>query len=279
MCLENLSQFSSANLIHKHLRSHRSIRKYRNQLVGEEILNRVLETAIRASSSGNMQAFSVIVTSSQKIKEELLESHFNQSMVIDAPLLLTFCADFRRMKKWLEISNAPQNFDNLMSFMIGAIDAILVSQNACIAAEAEGLGVCYMGTTLANCHKIAKILDCPSGVVPVVGFSLGYPDESPVFRDRLPMGSLVHKERYCDPTEEEIKKSYEEREKSGWARYMEHENLRKIVEEHNVHNLAQLYTKVKYTRESHIEYSENIISCLRKQGFLKEISRFLSNFD
>jgi nitroreductase len=117
-----------------------------------------------------------------------------QNMVVDAPVLLTFCADFRRMRKWLKQSDAPLNFDNFMSFMIAAIDATLVSQNVAIAAEAKGLGLCYMGSTLANCDKIGEILELPEGVVPVVGYSLGYPAENPGIRDRLPMDGLVHHE-------------------------------------------------------------------------------------
>jgi len=92
-------------------------------------------------------------------------------------------------------------FDNFMSFMIAAIDAILVSQNVALAAESQGLGICYIGSTLANCDQIGRILKLPHNVVPVVGFSLGYPDEDPALRDRLPLDGLVHYETYEDYTE------------------------------------------------------------------------------
>ena len=106
-----------------------------------------------------MQPYSIIVTKDPAIRKELYESHFQQSMVLDAPILLTFCSDFHRMKRWLALRNAPDNFDNFMSFMIAGIDAVLASQNAALAAEAYGLGVCYMGTTLASCREIAEILE------------------------------------------------------------------------------------------------------------------------
>ena len=79
-------------------------------------------------------------------------------MVLDAPVLLTFCADFHRMRHWLQVSDAPDSFDNFMSFMVAAIDATLVSQNVALAAESLGLGICYMGSTLANCDQIGRIL-------------------------------------------------------------------------------------------------------------------------
>lgn len=250
------------------IHQHTSIRAYKSEPVPEDVLQRILLAATRASSSGNMQAYSVIVTSDPGVKQELYEPHFNQSMVLEAPQLLTFCADFHRMKRWLALREAPENFDNFMSFMIAAIDAVLASQNAALAAEAEGLGICYMGTTLASCDRIAKILNCPEGVVPVAGFSLGYPAESPTPRDRLPLESLVHRDRYQVRSDDEIAESYREREVAGWKRYMANPELRKSIEESGVENLAQVYTKLKYTRESHVGYSQTVFRCLDEQGFL-----------
>jgi len=249
------------------INKHTSIRAYKNTPVSEEVLERILTAASRASSSGNMQAYSIIVTSDLKIKQQLYKPHFEQKMVLEAPLLLTFCADFHRMRRWLSLREAPDNFDNFMSFMIAAIDAILASQNAALAAEAEGLGICYMGTTLASCDQIARILQCPSGVVPVVGFSLGYPNEAPAARDRLPLEALVHRERYQLRTDEEILDCYEMREVSGWKRYLDNPELRKAIVESGVTNLAQVYTKLKYTRESHQEYSKILKHCLEQQNF------------
>jgi len=188
--------------------------------------------------------------------------------VLDAPVLLTFCADFRRMRHWLRLSDAPDNFDNFMSFMIAAIDATLVSQNVALAAEARGLGICYMGSTLANCDQIGRILCLPPGVFPVVGFSLGWPDEDPAPRDRLPLSGLVHYDTYHDTSDDDIRAIYGERERRGWERYMSFPRLRAMIEESGVQNLAQVYTVVKYTRESHQAFSETVFGYLREQGFL-----------
>jgi nitroreductase len=250
------------------MHQHRSIRKYKPDPVPDKLLTKILAAGIRASSSGNMQTYSIIVTRDRALREQLYEPHMKQSMVLDAPVLLTFCADFHRMRQWLQLSNAPDNFDNFMSFLVAAIDAILVSQNVALAAEANGLGICYMGSTLANCHQIGKLLKLPDNVVPVAGFSLGYPDEDPAPRDRLPLDGLVHNETYQDYTTERIQEIYRERNVKGWERYMNIARLRRLVEESGVENLAQLYTTVKYTRESHQGYSKTVLDYLVEHDFM-----------
>lgn len=252
------------------IHNHRSIRKYRPDPVPEDVLEELLAAGIRASSSGNMQVYSIIVTRERAIREQLFFPHGRQGMVLNAPLLLTFCADFNRMRKWLALNDAPDNFDNYMSFMVAAIDAILVSQNVALAAEARGLGICYMGTTLAHCDQIGEILRLPKGVVPVVGFSLGYPDEDPAPRDRLPLDGLVHDEVYQDYSDERIEEIYRERNVAGWERYMGFPRLRRLVEESGVENLAQLYTVVKYTRQSHQELSRTVLDYLAAQDFMNQ---------
>ena len=249
------------------IHNHRSIREYKPDTVSEALLNELLAAGIRASSSGNMQSYSIIVTRDRELRERLFQAHMEQSMVLDAPVLLTFCADFNRMRKWLKLNDAPDNFDNFMSFMVAALDATLVSQNVALAAEANGLGICYMGSTLANCDQIGEVLGLPRGVVPVVGFSLGYPAEDPELRDRLPLEGLVHDEVYQDYSDERILEIFRERNVKGWERYMRFPELKEKIEASGVQNLAQLYTRVKYTRESHQAFSKSVLDYLEAQDF------------
>lgn len=250
------------------INNHRSIRQYKPDSVSEEVLNEILEAGIRASSSGNMQAYSIIVTRDSELRQQLYEPHMEQNMVVDAPVLLTFCADFNRMRRWLDVSNAPDGFDNYMSFMVAAIDATLVSENVALAAEAKGLGICYMGSTLANCDQIGRVLKLPKSVVPVVGFSLGYPDEDPAPRDRLPFDGLVHQETYRDYSDDDIREIYYERETKGWERYMSNPKLRQRIEGSGVENLAQIYTILKYTKESHRAFAQTVLNYLKTQDFM-----------
>jgi len=250
------------------IHSHRSIRKYKPDPVPEDVLNRILESGLRSSSSGNMQSYSIIVTRDQDLKKKLLLPHLQQSMVVEAPVLITFCADFHRIRRWVSLSGAPDSFDNFFSFQVGLIDAALVSQNVALAAEAEGLGICYLGSTLANGDQIGEILHLPPNVVPAVGFTLGYPAENPELRYRLPLNGMVHQETYQKIKDEDIVNLYQEKETRGWERYMKSARLRKLVQEHNVTNLAELYTAIKYTRANHQKISRNLISYLKKQQFM-----------
>jgi len=252
------------------IHQHRSIRKYKSDPIPDTLLNEILEAGIRTSSSGNMQTYSVIITRDEEMRSRLLEPHLNQSMVVEAPVLLTFCADFHRMRRWLQLSGAPDNFDNFFSFMVGAIDAILVSQTTALAAESRGLGLCYLGSTFANADQIGELLALPANVVPVVGYSLGYPDEDPALRDRLPARGLLHRETYQDFSDEDIRSIYQEREVRGWQRYMKSDWLRSQVESKDVQNLAQLYTKVKYTRPAYQQISSRILSYLASQDFMNQ---------
>ena len=252
----------------KLLNNHKSIRKYKNKEVSNDLIEKIIESGIKGtSSSGNMQTFSIIITKDYELRKKLYPLHFNQDMVLEAPVLITFCADFNRMRIWLKENNAEDNFDNFMSFMIASIDAVLVSQSVALAAENEGLGICYMGTTLANCKKISEVLKLPKNVVPVVGFSLGYPDEEPDNRDRLPYKALIHYDTYKDYTKEDISNIYNSREKSGWDRYMSNPDLKELVLNSKIENLAQIYTTLKYTKESHIEYSKTVLECIQDQDF------------
>jgi nitroreductase len=254
------------------IHQHRSIRKYKPDPIPEDMLTEILEAGIRTSSSGNMQTYSIIVTKNSRIKEELLEPHLNQGMVVEAPVFLTFCADFHRMRRWLNVSLAPDNFDNYFSFMVAAIDATLVSQTVALAAESRGLGICYLGSTLANADQIGDILGLPINVVPVVGYSLGYPAEQPPLRDRLPLTGLIHQDRYQEYQDQSIRDIYRERETKGWNRYMQSEWLKQQADQNKVENLAQLYTIVKYTRGSHQEYSRRLLDYLSKQDFMNNYS-------
>ena len=104
------------------MKNRRTIRKYTEQDIPEELLNELLEVAVRASNTGNMQLYSVVVTRDQSNKEKLAPAHFNQPMITTAPVVLTFCADANRFVKWAEQRKAEAGFDNLQTFIASTID-------------------------------------------------------------------------------------------------------------------------------------------------------------
>ena len=188
--------------------NHKTIRKYKSLSIDNKILEKILLAGTRASTTGNMQVYSIIVTQDKKIKEELWQSHFKQNMVKEAPVIITFCADFNRFNKWCKQRKADPGYDNFLSFYTASIDALLAAQNVALAAESHGLGICYLGTTTYMAGNIIKTLNLPKGVVPVTSIVVGYPDESPNLTDRLPLGSVVHYDTYKDYSKEDIDKFY-----------------------------------------------------------------------
>ena len=182
------------------IKNRRTIRKYKQDDVPASLLNELLEEAFRASTMGNMQLYSVVVTRNAEMKSKLAPAHFNQPMVTQAPVVLTFCADFNRFSKWCRCRQAEPGYDNPISFMNAATDALLVTQNFCTLAEEKGLGICYLGTTIYNPDQIISVLQLPELVMPVATITVGYPDEMPEQPDRLPLEGLLHEETYRDYT-------------------------------------------------------------------------------
>ena len=190
----------------------RTIRKYEERDIEDGLLEKILTAGIRTSTTGNMQVYSIIVTRDTAMKERLAPAHFNQPMVTAAPVVLTFCADYNRFNRWCRQREAVPGYDNFLSFMTGAIDALLVAQTVCNAAEEEGLGICYLGTATYNADKIIEVLELPEGVVPVATVTMGWPAEIPDQVDRLPLEAVVHRERYRDYSPDMIDDIYRAKE-------------------------------------------------------------------
>jgi nitroreductase len=239
--------------------SHRSIRKYSSKPVEETILKEVIEAGIRASNTGNMQVYSIIITKEADLRQKLWEVHFRQNMVVQAPVHITFCVDVNRFHKWCEASGTTVSYDNFLWFTNGVIDAVLASQNVCVEAESKGLGICYLGTTTYNAQKIIEILDLPKGVVPITAITLGYPDENPPLTDRLPFEAVVHYEKYQDYSQEQIKTLFAGKENAEFSK--------KLVLENGVRNFASVFTEKRYKRTDNIHFSKQFLEVLKNQGF------------
>ena len=187
--------------------THRSIRSYTSQDIDDALLNDLLYAGLRSSSAGNMQTWSVIVTRDEVRKRWLYEAHRKQAMILQAPLVLTFCADVFRMREWLRVNDSKQSFDDLLGFLTGTVDAVIAAQTICLAAESVGLGICYLGTTWWAADKIIEYLELPKGVFPVTSIVTGYPAQDPDLRDRLPLDIMVHREKYRCLSDEQIRET------------------------------------------------------------------------
>lgn len=238
----------------------RSIRKYADREVSEEMITRLLSVAGHTQTMGNLQLYSVVETRSQKMKEALLPAHFGQPMVTGAKVVLTFCADFRRTTLWAENRNAHPGYDNFLSFLNAMTDALLYCQTFCNLAEAEGLGLCFLGTTVYQPLAIIKVLQLPKLVMPVATITVGWPDEEPPVSDRLPVEAILHKETYEDYTPDRINAFYEHKESLPENKH--------FVEINHKQTLAQVFTDIRYTKKDNEALSQGFIEALKHQGFL-----------
>ncbi|MGN0282755.1 MAG: nitroreductase family protein [Prevotella sp.] len=243
------------------IQTRRTIRRYTDKDVDEAMLTELLALAARTQTMGNLQLYSVVVTRSDEGKKALAPAHFNQPMVTQAPVVLTVCADFRRTSRWCEERKAQPGYDNFLSFMNAATDALLFTQTFCNLAEEKGLGLCYLGTTVYMPEMIIDTLKLPQLVMPVATLTVGWPDENPQLTDRLDVAAFVHSEQYHDYSAADIDRHYAAKEAL--------EENRHFCEINNKETLAQIFTDIRYTKKDNEAMSEGLIKALQKQGFFE----------
>lgn len=244
------------------LKTRRTVRAYSEKTIEETLLNSLLEAACRSSNTGNMQAYSVIVTRAAAQKQALAPAHFNQKQVTEAPVVLTFCVDFNRIGQWCQQRNATPGFDNVQALTYAFIDAVIVAQTFCVAAEEAGLGICYLGTTTYNAEMIIDVLQLPNLVLPVTTLSVGYPKlpATTPLPDRLPLEGIVHQETYSVFDAAAIDRIYSEKESLS-------ESLA-FMELNKKETLAQIYTDIRYKKSDNEFFSAAWLKAIKKQGFL-----------
>ena len=245
----------------KNLLTRRTIRQYSLREVSDELLHRLLTEASRTQTMGNLQLYSVVITRAYDKKLQLAPAHFNQPTVTQAPGVLTICADFNRTSTWARCRKAEPGYDNFLSFINAATDALLYTQTLCNLMDEEGLGYCYLGTTVYQPQQIIDILELPRLVMPVATLTVGWPAEEPPLSDRLPLESFIHEETYTDYLAADIDNYYTAKEQLDENRH--------FVAINKKETLAQVFTDIRYTRKDNEAMSEGLLQVLRKQGFLE----------
>lgn len=224
-----------------------TVRDYSDRPVDPELIDRMLQAAAHAPTTGNMQLYSVIVSASPAERAILAPLHFGQPMVEGCQVVLTFCVDINRFVRWCELGRAEVDFDNLQALMYGVLDTALFAQQFNTIAELNGLGCCYLGTTLFNAPAIAEALKLPPRVVPLITLTVGYPAGEAPKSDRLPARAVIHHGVYRDFSDEDIRMLYAEKEALP-------DSIR-FVKENNLDNLAQVYAQVRYSGSMNREFS------------------------
>ncbi|MCF6136320.1 oxygen-insensitive NADPH nitroreductase [Pseudalkalibacillus berkeleyi] len=181
--------------------NHRSIRAFKDEPLSEEQITTIVKSAQAAATSSYLQVYSIIGVKDPAKKKKLAELAGNQEYVEKNGHFFVFCADLNRHKVAVEMEGLTEDevVDSLEStekFMVGTIDATLAAQNAALAAESMGLGICYIGGLRNNLEEVAEILKTPDRVIPLFGMCVGVPDQNPDQKQRLPLENIYHVDEY-----------------------------------------------------------------------------------
>ena len=191
------------------LQLHRSIRKFTDQPIDDALLLQLIRAGQSAATSSNLQGVSVIRIRNPQTREAMAELAGGQAYVASAAEFLVFCADLNRSAVCCE-KEGQQLADGMTEhFMIATIDVALFAQNVVVAAESEGLGICYIGGIRNNPAKVSELINLPKNVYPVFGLCLGYPDQNPELKPRLPVDMVLMEEEY-QPVDEQLLAEYDE---------------------------------------------------------------------
>ncbi|OUL27346.1 NADPH-dependent oxidoreductase [Nostoc sp. RF31YmG] len=188
------------------LLSHRSIRAYLSDALPPGTLETLVAAAQSASTSSNLQTWSVVAVEDAKRKEKLSQLASNQAHIRSCPLFLVWLADLARLAHISESRGLPhEGLDYLEMFLMAAIDAALAAQNAVVAAESLGLGTVYIGALRNKPEEVAEVLSLPKHVFAVFGLCVGYSDRTieTAIKPRLPQTAVLHRETYKLAEQEE----------------------------------------------------------------------------
>jgi FMN reductase (NADPH) len=178
--------------------NHRSVRSFRDQTLDREQIEAIVKSAQAASTSSFVQAYSIIGVTDQENKDRLSEIAGNQAYVAANGHFFVFCADLHRHKVLAEMENVDLNdsIESTEKFMVALIDAALAAQNAAIAAESMGLGICYIGGIRNDLEAVKEVLKTPEHVIPLFGMAVGYPNKETDLKPRLAMEHVYMENEY-----------------------------------------------------------------------------------
>lgn len=193
-------------LIHQH----GSVRQYKPDPVSREMVETIVAAGQRASTSSNMQMFSVVALTDSEKRAEMQKYCGGQKHISQAPIFLTWVADLSRLSRMSESRGYTQEAGQVENFLLAVVDASIAAQNAALAAESLGLGFCYIGAIRNNPREVIQLLNLPHLAFPLVGMTLGWPVKPPMIRPRLPLGAVLHWEQYNSENEETHLQKYDQ---------------------------------------------------------------------
>ena len=206
------------------IKRHGSVREYKQDPLPEEWIEIIITAGQRASTSSNLQTYSAVVTTDPDKKNKLQEISGGQKHISQAPVFILWCADFSRLKRVCDLQGYKIEAGYMENFMVATVDAAIAMQNAALAAESMGLGICYIGALRNDPDGVREIFNLPELVFPVAGMTLGWPKKPPFIRPRLPLGAILHWETYQSDDREYLDEYDKEMNKTGIYKGREGDN-------------------------------------------------------
>jgi len=238
---------------------HRSVRAFLPDPVSDDELSAIVAAAQSASSSSNLQAWSVVAVRDKDTRAKLAELAAGQQQVAEAPLQLVWLADLARLERLTQLTQRPgAALDYFEMFLVAAIDAALAAQNAAVAAESLGLGIVYIGSMRDKPQEVAELLGLPPKVVAVFGMCVGRPDPArPAdIKPRPPQSVVLHRERYSLPAQEPGIEAYN----AAMARFYEQQKMK-------VHGTWAVHSSKRVAGPDSLSGRDRLVEALRARGF------------
>jgi nitroreductase len=199
------------------LKSHRSIRKFTDQAIDQEVVDELIRAGQAAATSSFIQACTVVQVSQQDNREKLASLAGNQAYVASAPVFLVFCADMQRHQLVCDMHDAEMQSGFTEQFITASVDCALFAQNVVIGAESLGLGIVYIGGLRNSIEAVANLLELPHLTYPLFGLCLGYPAQDPEVKPRLPLDVVLKQERYSDTGDQDRIRTYDAQVEAYYA--------------------------------------------------------------
>ncbi|MFA5872499.1 MAG: NADPH-dependent oxidoreductase [Anaerolineales bacterium] len=193
------------DLIHKHA----SVRRYKSDPLPASVVETIIAAAQCASTSSNLQTYSVVAVTDTGKRVRLSELCGNQAHIREAPVFLAWCADLARLERVCQLRGYTQVTEYAENFLIAAVDVSIAAQNAALAAESLGLGICYIGSIRNNPVEVIELLSLPRLTFPITGMTLGRPDKQANIKPRLPLRLALHWETYHRTAEDDGLRAYD----------------------------------------------------------------------
>ncbi len=241
---------STLDVIHSHI----SVRKFTDEPINDDLLATVIEAGTRASTSSNMQAYTIISITEPDLKNRVAKLCADQKQIHQSATFLACCADMHRLELCTKMHDGEADFGITEATVIALVDTALVMQTIAIAAESVGLGICMIGAMRNNPHDIRDALKLPKHVFPIAGLCLGWPDEKRDPKIRLPLDAIWHREQYR--SDDELKSLVQAYDGMMSAYF----------EEHGMHAKEPRWSAIMAQRSAALSKRRDVGTLIKDQG-------------